>query len=140
MADVIENTDWAEWGVRYFARGSALIWALSWVIFGLASGIGEGLAPGGILSHTALPGLIFLATVLIAWRWQSLGAILLLFEGSMIATYFLTDLDRISFLGIFFVMLTGTLPSFFIGFLFILSCRKSKDCVAEQNENLNNSI
>ncbi len=140
MAEVIETTDWAEWGIRYLARGLALIWALSWVFFGIASGIGEELPFGGVVAHTALPGLVFLLTAFIAWRWETLGAILLLSEGSLVALYFLNDLERISLLGIFFVILTATIPAFFIGFLFLISWRRSKFGESTESTAVDNNI
>jgi hypothetical protein len=71
------NTKWP----RYIARAGALLWAGWWTLFGLLSGIGEGLEPGGIFMHTLMPGLLFLALAVIAWRWEVPGGILLLLAG-----------------------------------------------------------
>jgi hypothetical protein len=63
------------------ARLLALVWALFWVWFGLASGIAEGGGFRYTLIHTALPGLVFLAIALLAWRWEALGGTALVVIG-----------------------------------------------------------
>ena len=59
--------------MRYVARALALIWAGWWTFFGLASGLAEGLSPAGVLLHATLPGLIFLVSAVITWRWEAIG-------------------------------------------------------------------
>lgn len=66
------------------ALAVALVWAGWWVFFGVASGIGEGLSPVGVLVHAALPGLVFLATVLASAVWPRVGAWVLLAEGAVV--------------------------------------------------------
>lgn len=66
------------------ARLVALIWAGWWVFFGVASGFSEGLEPLGILIHTAVPGLIFLALAIIAWFREGIGGALLIIAGLLI--------------------------------------------------------
>jgi hypothetical protein len=73
----IMNSKW----IRYTARGVALAWASLWTMFGLMSGIGEGLDPVGVFMHTLVPGLIFLIAAIIAWRWELFGGLLLVAEG-----------------------------------------------------------
>jgi len=67
--------------IRNTGRALAILWAGLWLLFGMLSGVGEGLDPVGIFMHTAVPGLIFLAAALIAWRWELAGGILLFIEG-----------------------------------------------------------
>ncbi|MCC6731254.1 MAG: hypothetical protein IT208_18170 [Chthonomonadales bacterium] len=62
----------------------ALVWAGWWVFFGVASGIGEGLSPLGVLVHAAVPGLVFLAAVLASAVWPRVGAWVLLAEGAVV--------------------------------------------------------
>ena len=42
----------------------------------------------GILMQTVMPGLLFLAAALIAWRWQALGGVLLIAAGLAAGAYF----------------------------------------------------
>lgn len=126
MSDADLKIDWADWGIRVVARALALVWSIGWISFGLVSGIGEGLKPGTVLTHAALPGVIFLATALIAWRWECLGGLLLLLEGIIITAYFMTPFNQVSLVGLYFVLSSATLPALFVGFLFVYSWRKSK--------------
>ena len=61
--------------MRQIARGLALIWACWWFFFGLVSGAGKGFK--GILANApnALPGLVFLVSVAIAWHREAAGGI-----------------------------------------------------------------
>ena len=58
----------------------ALAWGAWWTFFGVASGIGESIGALGTVMHT-LPGLVFLASALIARRWNLQGGILLVAVG-----------------------------------------------------------
>jgi hypothetical protein len=69
------------------ARILALAWAVFWSAFGLLSGLGEGGGIQTVLFHTLMPGLLFLAAALIAWRWELAGGVLLALAG--IASLFL---------------------------------------------------
>ena len=75
--------------LRLVARILALAWAVFWSAFGLLSGIG-GIGEGGglqaVLAHTLMPGLVFLAAAVIAWRWELVGGLLLALAG--LATIF----------------------------------------------------
>jgi hypothetical protein len=66
---------------RLAARVLALAWAVFWSGFGLLSGIGEGGGFEAVLVHTLIPGLVFLAAALIAWRWELAGGLLLALAG-----------------------------------------------------------
>ena len=74
----------SDWSVRA-AHAILILWAGFWTWFGLASGIGEGLDPLGILMHTALPGLLFIAITLLAWRWERVGGPALVVVGLAVA-------------------------------------------------------
>ena len=67
--------------MRYAARALTMLWAGWWTLFGLLAGIGEGLDPVGVFMHVVVPGLVFLVAALIAWRWEPVGAALLVLEG-----------------------------------------------------------
>lgn len=107
---------------RYLARAVALIWAGWWVLFGLASAFSEGISPTGVLLHTAVPGLIFLLSAVIAWRWDVIGRNLLIGEGLLIfIAYPAVALGQISLISIVVVLITMALPPLIAGILLRLS-------------------
>jgi len=117
----------SEMWMRYIARALALIWAGWWVLFGVASGIEEKLNPPGILIHSAVPGLIFLASVITAWRWESVGGVILLLEGLFVCIAYPTTMGkRFPLSTIFCVLVTMALPPLIAGLLFLVSRRKSR--------------
>lgn len=118
--------DYATKWLRYSALILALIWAGWWTFFGLASGIGEGSKPVGVLLHTAAPGLIFLASAVIAWRWERIGAIVLLVEGALILIGYPLLFRRFPLSTILFVLLTMALPPLVAGCLLLADWQKSK--------------
>jgi hypothetical protein len=67
--------------LRYLALVLAWAWAGWWTLFGLLAGVGEGYDLVGVGAHVSMPGLTFLAAVLVACRWSILGGGLLLLEG-----------------------------------------------------------
>jgi hypothetical protein len=105
--------------LRYVARTVALLWAGLWTLFGLLAGVGEGLDLPGILMHTAVPGLVFLLTVFVAWRWELPGAVLLGLVGLL--TLFVFGFARTPE-GLALL----TLPPLFAGALFLASWRADK--------------
>ena len=116
----------ARW-MRYVARALALIWAGWWTFFGLACGLGEGMSPAGVLLHAALPGLIFLVSAAIAWRWEAIGGIVLVLEGLLVfIAYPVMTYSRFPLSTIVFVLLTMALPPLAAGFLFLASWQKSR--------------
>ena len=100
--------------VIYLARIVALIWAGWWTLFGLLSGIGEGLDVLGVIMHLTVPGLIFLAAALVAWRWEVAGGILLVVEGVLALFYFPFAREP-------FGLLTLALPPVIAGVLFLIA-------------------
>jgi hypothetical protein len=108
----------------YAARALALTWAGFWTWFGLASGIAEGQSPAGIFLHAARPGLIFLLTAAIAWRWEAVGGAALVLEGLLVFILYPRMLHRSFPLStILFVYLTMALPPLISGFLFLAGGR-----------------
>lgn len=75
--------------VRYAARALTLIWAGWWILFGLVSGISGGIGIPNTLLHTAVPGLIFLAIAIIAWRWEGVGRFMLIGIGLLVCAIYL---------------------------------------------------
>ena len=123
----MEETNASAWKLkpkwmRYCAGVVALVWAAFWSFFGLASGIGEGLSPMAVLVHTTLPGLIFVASAVAAWRTHVIGALVLLIEGLVILIgYSVMTYHNFPSSTIVFVILTMALPPIFASFLFISS-------------------
>jgi hypothetical protein len=114
--------------MRYVAGALALVWAGFWSFFGLASGIGEGLSLGRVLAHTTMPGLIFLASAVVAWRTHVIGAAVLLIEGLVVLiAYPIMTYHHFPYSTIVFVLLTMALPPLVAGFLFISSARTARN-------------
>ena len=108
--------------IRFMAVSLSLMWAGWWSFFGLASGIHEGLSPGGVLIHTATPGLIFLASALFALLHPMSGGIMLIVEGIFVmVAYPLLVRDTFPTSTISFILVTMALPALLAGFLFVLS-------------------
>ncbi|MCC6443024.1 MAG: hypothetical protein IT210_06135 [Armatimonadetes bacterium] len=112
-------SDGAGW-MRWVARGLALLWAGWWVFFGAASGIGEKLTLPGILLHTTVPGLAFLVSALLLWRFEAVGAFLLIAEGLLIAVVYPMMAKRFPVSAILFVLATMALPPLLAGLLSLL--------------------
>ena len=111
--------------MRHIARILALIWAGWWTFFGLASGLAEGVSPAGVLAHAALPGLAFLAGAAVAWRWETVGVVLLILEGlSVLVAYPIMTCAHFPLATIVFVLLTMALPPIAAGLLFLLGSRR----------------
>jgi len=111
--------------LRYFARTLALLWALLWTLFGLASGFGEGENLTGILIHTAMPGLVFLISALAAWKWEFMGGILLMLEGTAVMIAYPMMARHFPISTIIFVLLTMAFPPLIAGFLLLLARRRN---------------
>lgn len=111
---------------KYIARIIALVWAGWWVFFGLASGIGEGLDPIGVVVHTAVPGLIFLVLAIIAWLREDIGGALLVLAGLVIMViYPLMARGSLSISTILVTMALLALPPLIAGGLCLACWRQS---------------
>jgi hypothetical protein len=103
----------------YTARILGILWAGFWTWFGAASGIAEGLTPFGVLRYAAVPGLVFVLLLVIAWRWEAVGGGLLVLIGILIAVAYPMLFRRLSALTIFLTDLTLALPPLLAGLLFV---------------------
>ena len=111
--------------LRWIARIIALIWAGFWTFFGVASGLGERLDPAGVFMHTLLPGLVFLGSAFIPWRWQLWGGIVLILEGlAILIGYPIWAHGRFELNTIIFMLLTMALPPLISGIFFVFVSRK----------------
>jgi len=113
--------------MRWIARIIALLWAGFWTFFGIASGLGEGLDPAGVFMHTLLPGLIFLGSAFIPWRWQLWGGIVLILEGLVVLIgYPIMAHGRFELNMIISMLLTMALPPLISGILFVFVSQKRR--------------
>lgn len=102
------------------ARAIALVWALFWTLFGLLSGIGEGLDLLGILIHTTVPGLIFLAISATAWPRPRLAGWLLVVVSIVVALFYVVATSDAMPVGtILFVLATMAVPPLVAGSLLV---------------------
>ena len=108
-----------------FARGIAwlilIVWAGVWILFNVASGIGEiaELGPMAFVMHLIMP-VVILVLLWICWRWELAGGILLL--AATAYAYFLFGLhepDR-NVIQWQLMLITLILPAVFSGVLLIL--------------------
>ncbi|MEA4884004.1 MAG: hypothetical protein VB144_10205 [Clostridia bacterium] len=65
----------------------AAAWAAWWTLFGLVSGIGEGLGLVGTVMHT-VPGLVFMAAAAVGWKWNIAGGVVLAAVGLGALSFF----------------------------------------------------
>ncbi len=113
--------------LRNIALCLALLWAGWWTFFGLASGFGERLSLVGVVVHTAVPGIVFLASALAAWRWTVVGGIVLLIEGLLVLIiYPIMVAGRFPKATIAFVLLTMAVPPLLAGCLLLTTCWNAK--------------
>jgi hypothetical protein len=111
--------------LRYTGRILALLWALLWVFFGAASGFAEGGGLSGMFVHTAMPGLLFLISALVAFKWEFLGGILLMLEGLAVLIRYPFMARGFALPTVVFVLLTMALPPIVAGILIFLSRRRA---------------
>ncbi len=79
----------------------------------------------GTIVHASIPGVIFLITVFIAWRYQHIGTVILLIEGIAIAiAYPLLFGSRFPVSTVLYVEATLALPPFLAGILLLFDCGK----------------
>lgn len=118
--DSRRRIDW----LRIIPRSLSLAWALFWIWFGAASGISEGVGLVGVVVHTALPGMIFLVSALIPWRFPRTGGVILIIESIVIIVAYPIMFDHFPLITIVFVLLTMSVPPLLSGILFLLEHRR----------------
>jgi hypothetical protein len=107
---------------RTVDRSIAFHWAAFWLWFGLASGIGEDLSPLGVLIHAAAPGLVFLASALVAWQWQKVGGWLLVAWSVVVLVGYpimVSDNPHFGLRTITFIYATMAVPPLLAGWLLL---------------------
>jgi hypothetical protein len=110
----------------YAARGLSLLWAGFWIWFGIASGIHENPVPSYIFMHT-LPGLVFLAAALLAWKWERPGGWLLAGLALVIACLYLYLFRQRLGVGVLIAAaLMLSLPPLITGVLYLVHSRRAQ--------------
>lgn len=84
MAEWNANRGRAVKRMRFGARFTLLVWAACWM--SIVCLVGR-LALKYVPSRTMLASLALLVSAAIAWRWEVLGGVLLVFEGLLIAAF-----------------------------------------------------
>jgi len=97
---------------KTIARMIVSVWAIWWTLFGLLSGLGEGLDGLGVFIHTLVPGGIFLLATAIVWRWETVGGALLVAIGLATIQYY-------PFASSWLGAVTLSLPPTLAGFIFL---------------------
>lgn len=110
--------------LRWFARLLALAWAGYWIYARLSTALLDGASSAGLVVAAINPGMLFLVSVIIAWRWELGGGLLLLFEGALVP---------IILSGGWFALLTMALPPILAGALLIAVRRRPDRREAEAN-------
>ena len=120
---------------RLMANGARLIsnlWAASWISFGVASGISQGLTFVRILFDLAISGLFFALLQFLARRRAVLGGLLLLLIGLILTVGFPTLSRRLHGNALASVILTLALPPLVAGIMYILDWRIKNPSIASQ--------
>jgi hypothetical protein len=98
-----------------------------WFWFGIGSALHEELGAGNWIAHLAVPGGVFLATLVLALKWRWIGGSLLLLEGCIILIgYPILVRGRFGLSTIALVLLTMAFPPAISGTLFLLSARSAR--------------
>lgn len=103
---------------------SAAIW---WLLFGIVSGNDMRLGLIESLLHTALPGLIFLVNMAIAWKWGFIGGALLIVEALLTLGILFLISNHCSQMNVVLVLMTMSLPLLLSGILFIISWKDGRN-------------
>ena len=134
MANISHTGDRVTRWIRYIARALAMIWAGWWMYLGVASAFVEGLNLVEVLVRTTLPGLVFLVSAVIAWRWEAIGGVALVVESLLIfIAYPVMTYGSLPLSTVVFMLLTMGLPPLVAGSLFLVSRRRSKKSRMPQN-------
>lgn len=116
--------------MRYCARALASVWAVWWTLFMLVSGAPERGLTGILLnSPNALPGLLFLASAIVAWRREAAGGVMLVAVGLLLAIAFIVagSIRPVPRSTIALMIPIIALPPIVAGILFLVSWRKSRN-------------
>jgi hypothetical protein len=129
QSDSPRGTKW----LRIAAGILVLLWGGWWTFFGAACAVSEDAGLWGTLLHASLPGLVFLVSVALVWRWEGIAGIVLIIEGAAVSVaYPILTYDRFPVATIFFVLATMALPPLIAGALLLYDWRRYKTAGAAQ--------
>jgi len=104
--------------IKFFARVISLLWAVFWLVLGIMTG-----------PEAEITGFFFLVCVIIAWRWELWGGIILIIQGlfwlisiSILSNEWESGLFRNPILNSF--IFTLYFPALASGTMFIIDSRK----------------
>lgn len=108
--------------VRWTARVIMILWALFWLWFALAGGIGElrSLGPMGLVSELLVVAIMVLC-LLIAWFAELVGGLLLI-AAAAVAYFFFHIPSQFGTSGGTLMLLVMVLPPLLAGVLLIVNC------------------
>jgi hypothetical protein len=110
----------------YGARLIITLWAIFWTWLGLTSSLGEKLPPSSLSLHAAVPALVFVLLLLLAWWTPLLSGWLLLLIGILIVAAYPIAFRHLPVNAVVFVLLTMALPPLTAGLLFLIDRRSKK--------------
>ncbi len=125
------NSKWRSW-LRRVGLIIGLVWAVLWTMFLGASALSQGFGP---ITNEALVASVVLASgvlilwlsIVIAWKRELVGGILLIVAGLLVIIgYPVGAAGRIDPLGIVLVVVIMGLPPVVAGLLFLLSWREER--------------
>lgn len=112
---------------RWAARLLSIAWAAWWIFFGIDSALRSGASIDGIIMQSVMPGGFFLASALMALRWEILGGIVLFIEGAILTIGYPIIAGRTFDIGkLMFVEITMALPALIAGILLLWSARTDR--------------
>lgn len=121
--------------MRLIALVVACLWAGWWTFFGIASSIGEDPSVAGVFIHTAVPGIVFLMSVFVAWRWNPIGGVVLIVEGLItLVGYPLLVGSRFSLSMVVFVLVSMSAPPVLAGSLLLAAWRRSQQKLNRESQ------
>ena len=110
--------------MRIVARVLAILWFGFWAFFNIASGMEEG---GRSFIFHLIAALICAIILLIVWRWEKVGSIIMIAFGLIFAVlYPILFAGRLKLASIIPTEIVMVLPLLIAGILLILYHRKSK--------------
>ena len=120
---------------RLLASGARLIsnlWAASWISFGVASGISQGLTVVRVVFDLAISGLFFALLQFLARQRALLGGLLLLLFGLTLTVALPALSRRIHGNALVFIVFTMALPPLVAGIMYLMDWRNKNPPLANQ--------
>jgi hypothetical protein len=113
---------------RLAAGALIIVTTIFWLWFGIGSAAVEGSGLLNWIIHILLPGLLFMLSGLIAWRWGGMGGALLVIEGLVALGFIVYAWLEARFVtsGLILMCLTLALPPLAAGILFLVCWQQAR--------------